>query len=274
MSRYVAALVYRKRIGSMARKAILAYCAERANDDGSGVWASKVRIAKEVECSKKTVISTMNEFVTEGILSEVGKRKCPNGYVIEYALNLAGIEALEDALTLDETRGADLHPSPEFTPRGEVSSPQEVKSVHPNRPKTVLKPSNNAGSDEPELFPDLHGKEEPKPKSPDPIEVGFREFWHDIWPSHSRKKPKQACEALYRKTCEGKHKRASRQLSPSELNEAARRYIASFNGDFTYLVSTQRFLNAPEWEPWLSDSKADRQIVHRPGDKPFWENYV
>jgi hypothetical protein len=36
MSRKVATLVYSKQVGSMARKAVLAYFADRANDDGSG----------------------------------------------------------------------------------------------------------------------------------------------------------------------------------------------------------------------------------------------
>ena len=40
MSKHVAALVYRKRIGAMVKQAVMAYCAERANDDGSGIWAS------------------------------------------------------------------------------------------------------------------------------------------------------------------------------------------------------------------------------------------
>ncbi|WP_417254241.1 helix-turn-helix domain-containing protein [Celeribacter sp.] len=97
MSRFVAGLVYRKKTGTMARKAILAYCAERANDDGSGVWASKARIAKEVECSKQTVINTIKELVSDGILIEVGKRKSPHGYAIDYAVSVAAVMDLEDA---------------------------------------------------------------------------------------------------------------------------------------------------------------------------------
>ena len=75
MSRIVASLVYSRKTGSMLRKAVLAYMAERANDDGSLIWASKQRIADEVECSKQAVIKTVQAFVAEGILCEAGKRK-------------------------------------------------------------------------------------------------------------------------------------------------------------------------------------------------------
>ena len=124
MSRYVAALVYRKKVGSMARKSILAYCAERANDDGSGVWTAKTTIAKEVECSKKTVISIMREMVDEGLLIDCGTRKTPNGYVVIYDMDLAKIQALPDAISDEEMTGVKLHPSPHFTPRGEPTSPE------------------------------------------------------------------------------------------------------------------------------------------------------
>ena len=157
MSRFVAALVYQKRIGSMARKSILAYCAERANDDGSGVWASKVRIAKEVECSKQTVIDTMRAFVAEGLLIEAGKRKTSNGYVIDYRVNVAAVKALPDAIEdvfstddqSSELTGPDLDGSNELTPRGQATGPQEVKPVDPNRPLTVLEPSNSAREKKP-----------------------------------------------------------------------------------------------------------------------------
>lgn len=147
MSRYVAALVYHKKVGSMARKAILAYCAERANDDGSGMWAAKSRIASEVECSKKTVIETIKAFVSEGLMVEVGRRSTGNGFVVEYDLDIAAIKALPDAIedrfSTSEDKGSKLNRSPQFTPKGEASSPQEVKPLHPNRPVTVLEPSSS-----------------------------------------------------------------------------------------------------------------------------------
>jgi hypothetical protein len=141
MSRYVAALVYRKRVGSMARKAILAYCAERANDDGTGVWPAKTTVAREVECSKQTVIDVFRQFVSEGLLIEVGKRTTGNGYVVCYDLNIAAITALDDAISEAETTGPILDRSNQLTPKGQATGPQEVKPVDPNRPLTVPEPS-------------------------------------------------------------------------------------------------------------------------------------
>ena len=161
MSRYVAAMVYRKRAGSMARKAILAYLAERANDDGSGIWPSKPRVAREVECSKQTVIDTFKAFVAEGLLSEVGKRKTGRGYVVEYTLNIRAIEALPNALEDDELTGPDLDRSNQLTPRGQAAGPQGVKPVDPNRHLTVPEPSKR---EQGSLIP----FERPKPKE-DPV---------------------------------------------------------------------------------------------------------
>jgi biotin operon repressor len=152
MSRFVAALVYQKRAGSMARKSILAYCAERANDDGSGIWASKVRIAKEVECSKQTVIDTLKTFVDEGLMIEAGRRKTPHGYTVEYAINIAAVKALPDAFedphSVDDLgSGSKIGPvkpfdgSTHLTPRSQLAGPQGVNPLDPNRPLTVLKPS-------------------------------------------------------------------------------------------------------------------------------------
>lgn len=188
MSRYVAALVYQKRVGSMARKSILAYCAERANDDGTGVWASKVRIAKEVECSKQTVIDTMRAFVSEGLLIECGRRKTSNGYVVDYRVNVAAVKALPDAFedpfsTDDQSSdltGPDLDGSNQLTPRGQATGPQEVKPVDPNRPLTVLKPSNKAraesdlfsANEQPESQAERSGTA--KKQKEDPIEVVLR----------------------------------------------------------------------------------------------------
>ncbi len=153
MSKHIVSLVYRKTVGSMARKAILNYCADRANDDGSGIWASKTRIALEVECSKRTVIDTIKGLCADGLMREAGKRKVGHGYVVVYAINVRAVSALPNAVPDEEIfappevedgedfTGADLHPCNQFTPRGETGSPQEVKPLHPNLPLTVLKPS-------------------------------------------------------------------------------------------------------------------------------------
>ena len=128
MSRKVAALVYSKQAGSMARKAVLAYFADRANDDGTGVWAAKQRIADEVECSKQTVITTVKGLVADGILLETGKRPNGNGYTVEYAISIVAVEALPDSKSdgqgVQNWTGQDLDGSTSLTARGQTALPK------------------------------------------------------------------------------------------------------------------------------------------------------
>lgn len=128
MSRKVATLVYAKQAGSMARKAVLAYFADRANDDGTGIWAAKQRIADEIECSKQTVITTVKALVADGLIVETGKRANSNGYTVEYAINLKAIEALpeskRDCEGVQILTGQDLDGSNSQTPRGQAALPK------------------------------------------------------------------------------------------------------------------------------------------------------
>ena len=94
MSHKVTTLVYSRKAGGAHRKAVLAYFADRASDDGSGIWASKRTIANEIECGRSTVIKICNEFVAEGILRVTGTRKCANGSTVEYSVNLGAVAAL------------------------------------------------------------------------------------------------------------------------------------------------------------------------------------
>ena len=135
MSRKVATLVYAKQAGSMARKAVLAYFADRANDDGTGIWAGKQRIADEIECSKQTVITTVKALAADGLIEETGRRPNSNGYTVEYRLNLDAIEALpntkREAEGVQNWTGQDLDQSTSLTPRGQAALPEPSL----NRPK-------------------------------------------------------------------------------------------------------------------------------------------
>jgi biotin operon repressor len=128
LSRDVAALVYSRQLGSMARKAVLAYMAERANDDGSGVWASKQRIADEVECSKQTVITTIKGLVDDGLVIETGHHKTTNGYTVVYGICIDVVGLLPAAKRDDKEvqilTGQELDGSRSFTPRGQGALPK------------------------------------------------------------------------------------------------------------------------------------------------------
>lgn len=132
MSRAVATLVYSKQVGSMARKAVLAYFADRANDDGSGIWASKQRIADEIECSKQTVITVVKALCSDGILKECGHHKTQGGYTIIYGINLDAVAALPDSKKDDEP--VQNLTSPEF---------DQSTSLTPTSQTALPKPSLN-----------------------------------------------------------------------------------------------------------------------------------
>lgn len=245
MSRYVASLVYRKRAGSMARKAILAYCAERANDDGSGIWCSKVTISKEVECSKKTVIETFNDFVSEGILVPTGKRKVRNGFVHVYQINLGVVSALKDAISHEEITGVNLNPSPDVTPKGNVATPQEVTSGDPNRPRTVLEPSITPKP--PEGADDLFsatGETIPTSKDTDDLDRGFEEVWK-AFPRKPNMPGKEVCKKQYL--------RALKKVSQSDLLRAVRSYARLREGkDPTYHARLSKWLREEQFEGFLT----------------------
>lgn len=143
MSRRVATLVYSKQAGSLARKAVLAYFADRANDDGSGVWTAKQRIADEIECSKQTVITIVKALLADGLISEVGRRPNGNGYTVEYTINLPAVEALPESRRADEgvqiLTGQDLDGSNSHTPRGQGALPKpSLNRPYPKKDKPSL----------------------------------------------------------------------------------------------------------------------------------------
>jgi hypothetical protein len=171
MSRDVAALVYSRQVGSMARKAVLAYFAERANDDGSGIWSSKQRIADEIECSKQTVITTIKALIADGLLREAGIRQNRNGHTIEYDIVLEAVIALPEARRSDQgvqiLTGPELDRSNNHPPRGQTALPKPSL----NRPiPQKASPSSGEGakrvtSRKSRLAEDWH----PQPIDPDSV---------------------------------------------------------------------------------------------------------
>ena len=92
MSKRLVNLVYAKTCGGQTRKAVLVAMADRANDDGSGVWVSKTRLAAEVEVTRQTVFQVIRDLVEAEILSDRGKRNGKRGYTIQYDLNVKAIK--------------------------------------------------------------------------------------------------------------------------------------------------------------------------------------
>lgn len=125
VSRLVATIVYSRQVGSMVRKAVLAYCADRASDDGRGIWASKQRIADEIECDRRTVIRTINALIADGILEAVGTRSCRGGATIEYSINITAVLALPATVTSGiQSLVTESHQGQDVTKGSDTESPK------------------------------------------------------------------------------------------------------------------------------------------------------
>jgi len=140
MSKHIVSLVYRKKIGSMMRKAVFSYMADRANDDGTGIWSSKGTISNEIEASRQGVINTIKGLLEDGLLIEIGPRKCANGFTMEYSIDLKKVHALPfvtgkkvDTSKSGHVNEIDGAPSTTFTP--------PVNLVDTNLPEPSLEPS-------------------------------------------------------------------------------------------------------------------------------------
>lgn len=140
----------------MARKAILVAMADRANDDGTGIWVSKARIAEECECRKETVISNIRELVAEGLLREAGRERCTNGYTVRYDIHMPALLSLpESRVKKEENPSQDkAEKGPVEKPTGQKADPkqseirpQEVRLPNPNRPEPLPSSSSDVRRD-------------------------------------------------------------------------------------------------------------------------------
>lgn len=94
MSNLVSTAVQKRVVGSALRKAVLLYMADKAADDGTGIWASKVTMACDLEVSDRAIRLAVSAMLDAGLIAEVGQRNRRNGYTVEYAIILDAIERL------------------------------------------------------------------------------------------------------------------------------------------------------------------------------------
>jgi len=148
MSNHLVSMVYKRKLGSMLRKSVLALLADKASDDGRGIWASKQTIADELDCSKRAVIETVQAFIAEGILKETGKHQVATGHTIEYAMMIDVVEALP---LVESEKARQLRKAKKgcTTVTGEPDAP--VNEAHgrgePGAPKPSLNPSPSTSDD-------------------------------------------------------------------------------------------------------------------------------
>jgi hypothetical protein len=95
VSNHIHSLVSTRKVGSPTKKAVLLHMADKAADNGAGVWASKQTIADELELDRSTVIRAINSMIGEGLLAKIGVKPCQNGNTTEYQIDIEAVAALE-----------------------------------------------------------------------------------------------------------------------------------------------------------------------------------
>ncbi len=94
MSNRLISEAYRRDLRTPMRKGVMALLADKADDDGTGIYASKQTMADELCCSKQAMLDTIKAFIAEGLLIEVGHRRVANGFIVEYGIVVSALEAL------------------------------------------------------------------------------------------------------------------------------------------------------------------------------------
>lgn len=140
MSYHVASACMQRKFGSATRKQIIGFMADKASDDGSGIWCSKGTIAQNTELSKSTVKRVVFEFLKEGIISETGQRANSHGFTVEYRINLDRVESLSRTSKPSHPTGATVNPVPDEPPIGVTVDPREGSPRTPNHSLTILEP--------------------------------------------------------------------------------------------------------------------------------------
>jgi hypothetical protein len=189
VSNHLTSITYKRKLGCRTRKAVLALMADKASDDGRGIWASKQSLADELDLTKRTVISAIQAMIDDGLLMVIGERRCATGHTVEYAINVDVLEAVplvdcwqrrEDAKVKAQGPTGDQPRSPpngKGQQRGEAPSPvQEVhrcsgdtgrgESASPKPPLEPLPLSPPDGGDAPRgLCPDQDDPGAPFPSA-------------------------------------------------------------------------------------------------------------
>lgn len=139
MSNHVSSTCSKRKLDSAPRKPVLMYLADKASDDGSGIWCSKGTIALETELSISSVKRVIKAVKTEKLIIATGKRKNDHGYTVEYAINLNAIYELPELVRADNKTGGVMNPVQDEPPK-EVQTGCHGSSAGPH---TINKPPKN-----------------------------------------------------------------------------------------------------------------------------------
>ncbi len=136
MSNLISASVQRRLVGSATRKSVLGYMADKAADDGSGIWTSKANIARDLELSRRAVQLAIQELIRDGLVTETGQRDCKHGFTVEYSIVIEAVDNLPSTREPRSPRESDARVT------REPGSHDPVNQIHPNHPyKDTTTPS-------------------------------------------------------------------------------------------------------------------------------------
>lgn len=124
MSWKVQAVVGERVCGSITRKMVLLNMASRANDDGTGVYASLPMIAGWCEVDARTVRRIVRDLEAEGLIIQCGWKAVKNGQINEWRVDVDAVERLP--LYKDEVAAK----------RAEKKTPDTVSAVKKKARKT------------------------------------------------------------------------------------------------------------------------------------------
>lgn len=246
MSWEVTGLISRRKIGSQTRRLLLLTMGDKANDDGSGIYASVATLARDSEISESSVRRTVKDFLTEGLLRHVGQRECRNGYTNIYEIVLEAIEALPEIKRKPDTPVTVKPLSPRTPAKAKALPADTPATVTPDpchgdspTPVTVTAKPIQKPIQEPTLA--LSGGGGPKGKggkSPTAYPADFEAFWKS-WPRTRR-------ENSDKRTAARRWTDARKRWPAETLMLAATRYLSkpeTRKEDYRYCVLAEVFLN-------------------------------
>ncbi len=232
MSWKVANLCADRIFGSAARKQIIMFLADKASDDGSGIWCSKGTIQRHTELGESTVKRTISDFLKEGILIETGRRPCKNGFTVIYRIVLDRIMALESSAEPDEGTGSMVDPVQRDPGRGSRVDGVRGPRWTPNHPETIHKP--------------------PTRKRAEAVED---ERFEKIWAAYpkDRQRGKEACLARIAETVQA-------GIDPDDLLRAVQAYATESAG-FTRskVCFSDNWFQSQRWQHFLEAIAEERQ---------------
>ena len=209
MSNFVSTLCQRKKAGSQVKKAILMYMADKASDDGSGIWVSKANMAADLEMGVRTVQENIKQMIAMGVIIKAGERECKSGYTVDYTLNLDVIRTLENTREAAPLRQPHPYPCENRTPPPATAAPKP--SIEPS-----IEPISSSNDD------------------------GVDYYFDQLWEDYPRKVGKAQAKKAF--------KTASKKINFYDLLPKFEAYVLTLKGkEEQFIPHLATWLNGERW---------------------------